>query len=84
MRQVLSEPEVYGDLMYKLKKSVGSNDFSAQFINLISHCKTICYNSNVWQQKACLVVKLITVGSFAFLNKCTLLGQTSDSMTIPT
>ena len=32
MRQGLSEPEFYGDLVYKLKKIVGSYDFSAQFI----------------------------------------------------
>ena len=30
--QGLSEPEFYGDLVYKLKKIVGSNIFSAQFI----------------------------------------------------
>ena len=28
----LSEPEFYGDLVYKLKKIVGSDNFSAQFI----------------------------------------------------
>ena len=27
-----SEPELYGDLVYRLKKIVGSNNFSAQFI----------------------------------------------------
>ena len=32
LRQGLSEPEFYGDLVYKLKKIVGSNNFSAQFI----------------------------------------------------
>ena len=32
LRQGLSEPEFYGDLMWKLKKIVGSNNFSAQFI----------------------------------------------------
>ena len=39
MRQGLSEPEFYGDLVYKLKKIVGSNNFSAQFIKIISHYK---------------------------------------------
>ena len=29
LRQGLSEPELYGDLVYKLKRSVGSNNFSA-------------------------------------------------------
>ena len=31
LRQELSEPEFYGDLVYKLKKIVGSYNFSAQF-----------------------------------------------------
>ena len=35
------EPEFYGDLVYKLKKIVGSNNFSAQFIKIISHYKKI-------------------------------------------
>ena len=64
--------------MYKLKKIVGSNNFSAQFIKIISHCKKICYNINVLQQTACLVVNPITVGNFAFLFYCTPVGRTSD------
>ena len=32
LRQGLLEPDFYGDLVYKLKKIVGSNNFSAQFI----------------------------------------------------
>ena len=53
--------------MYKLKKIVGSNNFSAQSITIISHYKKIGYNINVLQQTACLVVNPITVGNFAFL-----------------
>ena len=62
LRQGLSEPDFYGDLVYKLKKIVGSNNFSAQFIKIISHYKKIGYNINVLQQTACLVVNPITVG----------------------
>ena len=82
--QGLSEPDFYGDLVYKLKKIVGSNNFSAQFIKIISHYKKIGYNINVLQQTACLVVNPITVGSFAFLFNCTPVGRTSDSMMVPT
>ena len=57
----------YGELVYKLKKIVGSNSFSAQFIKIISHYKKIGYNINVFQQTACLVVNPIKVGNFAFL-----------------
>ena len=81
---VLSEPEFYGDLVYKLKKIVGSNNFSAQFIKIISNYKKIGYNINVLQQTACLVVNPITVGNFAFLFNCTPVGRTSDSMMVPT
>ena len=84
LRQGLSEPDFYGDLVYKLKRIVGSNNFSAQFIKIISHYKKIGYNINVLQQTACLVVNPITVGNFAFLFNCTPVGRTSDSMMVPT
>ena len=84
LRQGLWEPDFYGDLVYKLKKIVGSNNFSAQFIKIISHYKKIGYNINVLQQTACLVVNPITVGNFAFLFNCTPVGRTSDSMMVPT
>ena len=70
--------------MYRLKKIVGSNNFSAQFIKIISHFKKIAYNINVLQQTACLVVNPITIGNSAFLFNCTPVGWTSDFMTVPT
>ena len=39
---------------------------------------------SVLQYTACLVVNTITVGNFAFLFNCTPVGQTSDSMAVPT
>ena len=69
LRQGISEPEFYGNLVYKLKEIVGSNNFSAQFIKIISHYKKIGYNINVL---------------FAFLLNCTPVGRTSDYMTVPT
>ena len=62
------EPKFYGDLvyMYKLKKSVGSNNVTATFIKIISHYKKIGHNLNVLQKTACLVVHPNTVGHFAF------------------
>ena len=80
LRQGLSEPDFYGDLVYKLEKINGSNNFSAQFIKIISHYKKIGYNINVLQQTACLVVNPIPFGNFAFLFNCTPVGRTSDSM----
>ena len=84
LRQRLSEPYFYGGLLYKLKKIVGSNNFSVQFIKIISHYKKIGYNINVLQQTACLVVNPITVGNFAFLFNCTSVGRTSDSIMVTT
>ena len=84
LRQGLSEPEFYGYLVYKLKKIVGSNKFSAQFIKIIFHHKKIGYNINLSQQTACLVVNPIKVGNFAFLFNCMPVGRPSDHMMVPT
>ena len=72
----------YDDLEYELKKIVGSNNFSAQFIKMISFYKNIGHNINVLQQTACLVVSPITVGNFAFLFNCMPVGRTSDSIVV--
>ena len=82
LRQGFLEPGFYGDLVYKLKNIVGSNNFSAQFIKIISHYKKIGYNINVLHKTACLEVNPITVGNFAFLLNCTPVGRTSDSMMV--
>ena len=63
---------------------VGFNNFSAQFIKIISHYKKIGFNINVLQQTACLVVNPITVGNFDVLFNCTHVGRNLDSMTVPT
>ena len=70
--------------MNKLKKSVGADIFSAQFIKIIPRYKKNGYNINAMQETACLVVNPITVGNFAFPFNCTPVGRTSDSMTVPT
>ena len=83
LRQGLLEPEFYGDLVYKWKKIVGSNIFSEQFVKIMFDYKKIGYNINVLQQTACLQVNPITVGNFAFYFNCTLVGRTSDFVTVP-
>ena len=50
-------------MVFKLKKIVGSNNFSAQFIKIISNYEKIGYNINVLQQTACLVVNPIMAGT---------------------
>ena len=53
-----------GDLLYRLKKIVGTNYFSVQFIKIIFHYKKTGIATN------CLVVNPITVGSFTPLLNC--------------
>ena len=84
LHQGLSEPEFYGDLVYKFKKIVGRADFSDQFRKVIVRYKCIGYNINIMRQSACLVFKLITVNNFASLFNCTPVGRASDSMMAPT
>ena len=45
-KQGLSEPEFYGDLVYKFKKFVGRADFSDQFRKITVPYKRIGYKYN--------------------------------------
>ena len=56
LHQGLSEPEFYGDLVYKFKKIVGKADFSDQFRKNFVRYKRIGYNINIMRQSACLSV----------------------------
>ena len=76
--QGLSEPEFYGDLVYKYGKIIGKNDFPFHFKKIIARYIKIGYNINVLRQTACLVVNPIQVNSFAYLFYCTTVGRTSD------
>ena len=74
----LSEPEFYGDLVYKFRKIIGKNDFPYHFKKIVVRYKKIGYNINVMRQTACLFVYPIKVNSFAYLFNCTTVGRTSD------
>ena len=84
LHEGLSDPEFYGDLVYKFKKIVGTADFSDQFRKIIVRYKRIGYNINIMRQSACLVFNPITVSNFASLFNCTPVGRASDSMMAPT
>ena len=45
--QGLSEPEFYGDLVYKFRNIIGKNDFPYDFKKIIVRYKKIGYNINV-------------------------------------
>ena len=74
----LSEPEFYGNLVYKIRKIIGKNDFPYHFKKIIVRYKKIGYSIDVLRQTACLVVNPIKVNSFAYLFKCTTVGRASD------
>ena len=80
LHQGLSEPEFYGDLVYKFKKIRGMTDFSDQFRKIIMRYKRIGYNLNVMRQSACLVINPITVDSYATLFNCTPVDRALGSM----
>ena len=46
--QRLSEPEFYGDLVYKFRKIIGKYDFPYPFKKIIVRYKKIGYNLDVW------------------------------------
>ena len=76
--QGLSEPEFYGDLMYKFRKIIGKNDFPYHFKKIIICYKNIGYNIDVLRQTAYLVVNPIKVNSFANLFNCDTVGRAPD------
>ena len=86
--QGLSEPEFYGDLVYKFKKfkkkNEGRADFSDQFRKIIVRYKRIGYKINIMRQSACLVFNPAMVNNFASLFNFTPVGRASDSVMAPT
>ena len=80
--QGLSEPEFYGDFVYKFWKVIGKYDFPYHFKNIIVRYKKIGYNVDVLRQTACLVVNPIKVNNFAYLFDCTTVGRASDWMMV--
>ena len=51
LKQGLSEPKFYGDLMYKFRKCVGRKDFFDQLKNSIPYKRT-GYNINVMRHSS--------------------------------
>ena len=81
LQQGISEPEFYGDLVYRFRIIVGKSNFSEQFRKLINHYKRIGYSLDIMRQTACLVVNPIIVDGYASLFNCTTAVRASDSMT---
>ena len=81
LQQGISEPIIYGDLVYKFKRIVGKPNFSDQFKKIVKRYIRVGYNLDIMRQSACLVLNPITVYSYDILFNCTTVGQASDSMT---
>ena len=67
--QGLSEPQFFGDLVYKFRKIIGKNDFSYHFKKIIVRYKKTGYNIDALRQTTCLVVNPSKVNSFAYLGR---------------
>ena len=83
LREGLSEPEFYGDLVYKFTKLIERNDFF-HLRKVITRNRRIGYNLNVMRQFTCLVFTPIMVDNYAAFSNCTPVGRASDSLMVPT
>ena len=52
----ISEPEIYSDLVYRIRKIVGKSNFAVQFRKLINRYKRIRCYPYIMRQTLCLVV----------------------------
>ena len=69
----ISQPQFYGDVVYKLRKINGSVDFSIHLQNLVKRYVKRGYDPLVLRRTACLVVDPFTVNNHASLFSCTVI-----------
>ena len=82
MQQGISNPEFYGDLVYKFKKIIGNPNFSNLLKRIVNRFKRAGYSLNIMRQTARLVFfNPIIVEGYAAIFSCTAVVQASDSMT---
>ena len=75
MQQGISNPEFYGDLVYKFKKIIGNPNFSDLFRRIVKRFRRTGYNLDIIRQTACLVFNPIMVDGYAALFSCTAVVQ---------
>ena len=71
LRQGISHPEFYGDVIYKLRNILGHTHFNELFSKRIKKFVKKGYDPIILQRTACLVIDPSTVGSHASLFHCT-------------
>ena len=82
LQQGVSEPEFYGDLVYRFRRIAGKSNFLEQFRKLINrYKKNWQFSLDIMRQTACLVVNPIIFDGYASLFNCTTAVRASDSMT---
>ena len=81
LQQGISEPEFYGDLVYRIINIVGKSNVAEQFRKLINRYKRKGYNPYLMRQTACLVDNPITADSCNLLFNFTTVVRASESMT---
>ena len=81
LQQGISEPEFYGDFVYRFRKNVGKSKFSEPFRKQINRYKRIGYNLDIIRQTACLLINPIILDGYASLFNWTTAVRASDSMT---
>ena len=75
LQQGISQPDFYGDVIYKLRKIRGHIHFHDLFIKRIKTFKKKGYDPIILQRTACLVIDPFTVGSYASLFACAMTGR---------
>ena len=83
LHQDLSEPEFYGDLVYKFKMIMDRKEFSDQFRKIIIRHKRTGYHLNIMRQSARLMISPVLVDNFFALYYCTRVDRVSDSKMTP-
>ena len=80
LREGLSGPEFFGDLVCGFWKLIGGNDFSFQFGEIIARCMRVGCGLNVVRRSACLDFGPVVVDGCAAIFGCAPVGRASCSL----
>ena len=69
--KVFSNPEFYGDMVYKFKKIIGNPRISDLFQRFDNRFKRAGYTLDIIRQTACLVFNIIMLKAYVALFSCT-------------
>ena len=75
LQQGISNPDFYGDLVYKFKKIIGNPNFSDLFKRIVNRFKRAGYTLDIMRPTACLGFNPIMAESYAALFSCTAVFQ---------